>query len=326
MKVLLGNVGILLYLLCVSVYALPPLQLYVELTAEGGILKPPPGHYSGPVVISRAITIDGQGQVTLDGEGSGTVLDIKADGSVVRGLHITASGDSFDHVDAGILIEADHTLVEDNQIDNVLFGIHLSGANDNTLRGNQVSSKDASPSLRGEGLRLWYSHDNLIENNNFQAVRDIFITNSVNNRLLSNHISNSRVGFQLVFAHENEIAGNSISQNGTGILMLYSNDLIIRNNKISHVRGYSGTALAFKESNNVIVEGNEILHCSVGLSANAPLDPENTLSVLNNHFIYNDVALYFYGEKGGHIIQGNRFEQNMKDVLVSAVSTGQGNV
>ena len=120
------------------VHALPPLQLYVEITPAGGLLKPPPGRYAGPVIINKAITLDGAGKVEIDGGGQGTVLTIKADNSVVRGLHITHSGDSHNAVDAGILIEADHALVENNVLDQVLFGIHLKQANNNIVRGNHI--------------------------------------------------------------------------------------------------------------------------------------------------------------------------------------------
>lgn len=307
-------------------FGLPPLQLYVELTPEGGVLHPPPGRYAGPVIITKPITIEGQGKVIIDGEGAGTVLTIRASNSVIRGLHLTNSGDSFDQVDAGVLVEADHTLIENNKIDHVLFGIHLRGANENIVRGNYISSKPNEISMRGEGLRMWNGYDNVIEYNNFENVRDVFITNSSNNRFQANRISNSRVGIQLVFAHENEIIGNVINRNRTGILLFYSNDLLIKENHISHLRSFAGAALAFKESTGVVVRNNQILHCAVGVTANAPVHPENILSLYDNRFAYNDVALYFYGEKGGHIIQGNRFEQNILDVRVSAPTTALGNI
>ncbi|MCW9012424.1 MAG: nitrous oxide reductase family maturation protein NosD [Gammaproteobacteria bacterium] len=326
MKYLAHLPSILLGLLInVSAYALPPLQLYVELTPEGGVLRPPAGRYAGPVVITRPITIEGRGEVILDGEGSDTVLAIQANGTTIRGLQITGSGDSFDKVDAGIVIEADNSLVENNRLEDVLFGIHLRGANNNIVRGNYISSKSIKPSLRGEGLRLWNSYDNVIENNDVVAVRDNFITNSSNNRLQGNRISDSRIGIQLVFAHENEIINNSINNNRTGILLFYSNDLLIQENKIFHLRSFSGAALAFKESSGVLVKDNEILHCAVGITANAPVHPENILTLENNRFAYNDVALYFYGEKGGHIVRKNRFEQNLTDVRVSAPSTALAN-
>lgn len=39
----------------------------------------------------------------------------------------------------------------------------------------------------------------------------------------------------------------------------------------------------------------------------------------------NDVAMYFYGEKGGHVIRGNRFESNLLTVAVSAPTSALAN-
>ncbi len=310
----------LLLVLTCNTNALPPLQLYVELTPSGGILRPEPGRYSGPVVLTRPITIEGQGKVIVDAEGDGSVMTIEADNTIIRGLRLTGSGESFDKTNAGITLKADHVLIENNIIDDTLFGINILGGNDNIIRGNTISSKNSSLSLKGDGLRMWNSHDNLIENNNFIKVRDLYITNSLSNRFLNNRIRRSRIGFEFVFSHENEVVGNSIEHNKTGLVLIYSNDLLIKDNSISHLRSFSGSALAFKETFGIKVLGNKILHCAVGLSTNAPLDPENILILNNNYFAYNDVALHFYGEKGGHILHGNHFEANLTDVQSSVPS------
>ncbi len=308
---------LLLFFLADSVHALPPLQLYVELTPSGGTLRPEPGRYSGPVVLTRPITIEGQGKVIIDAEGDGSVITIEADHTIIRGVRLTASGESFDKTDAGITLKADHVLIENNTIDDTLFGINVLGANDNIIRNNTITSKKTSLSLRGDGLRMWNSHDNLVENNQFVKVRDLYITNSLTNRFLHNRILHSRIGFEFVFSHENEVIGNTIDNNKTGMVLIYSNDLLIKDNNISHLRSFSGSALAFKETFGIKVLNNKILHCAVGLSTNAPLDPENILILNDNLFAYNDVALYFYGEKGGHILHGNHFEANLTDVQAS---------
>ena len=315
----------LVWLGAASAHALPPLQLYVELTPPGGELRPPPGRYAGPVILNRPITLDGAGQVTVDGGGAGTVLSVLADGCIVRGLHLTGSGNSHDQVDAGVLVEASDTLVEDNQIDEVLFGVHLRKADRNQVRANRIRSRSAIPSLRGDGLRLWYSHDNLVEDNDFREVRDLFVANSSGNRFRNNRIRDRRIGLELVFSPETEIQGNLIEAGGTGILVLYSDEVSLRGNRIRDLRNPAGFALSIKESSSVLIRDNEVQHCAVGLSANAPLFPESRLDMEGNRFAYNDVALYFYGEKGGHRIHGNRFENNLTDVRVSAATTGVDN-
>ncbi len=48
------------------------------------------------------------------------------------------------------------------QIDNALFGIDLQMVSNSIIRDNNISSKDLELGLRGDGLRLWYSNDNII--------------------------------------------------------------------------------------------------------------------------------------------------------------------
>ncbi|EXI78541.1 MAG: nitrous oxide reductase family maturation protein NosD [Candidatus Accumulibacter sp. BA-94] len=106
----------------------PPLQTWVDLTPTSGTLGAPLGVYAGPVVISRPIAIDGRGQITVDGGGKGTVVTLRASGVTLRGLHLKHSGDSHDGIDSGLLIEnGSHNMIENNVIDNVLFGITLQG-------------------------------------------------------------------------------------------------------------------------------------------------------------------------------------------------------
>lgn len=303
-------------------HGLPPLQLYVAVTPEHGVLRLEPGTYGGPVVIDKPITIDGGGEVILDGQGEGTVLTIRSDDVTVKGMHITHSGNGYDAVDGGVWVEdADGVVLEDLVIDDVLHGISLQQSDNATVRGNRITSRDIGLSLRGDGIRLWNSHDNLIEDNEVVRVRDIVLTNSSGNRLVGNTIRDGRIAIEFIYSSQNSAENNLISGTITGIFSLYSDDLSIRGNRLQNVRKVPGIALAFKESSQVVVEGNEILHCAVGLEANAPVYPENLLYIRRNHFAYNDIAMYFYGEKGGHVIHDNRFEENFLPVAVTIFST-----
>ena len=82
------------------------LQELIEQTPEGEAVRLEPGIYAGPVIIEKAVILDGKGRVTIDGQGKGSVLLLKADGVVVKNMIITNSGDSHDRVDAGILVRS----------------------------------------------------------------------------------------------------------------------------------------------------------------------------------------------------------------------------
>lgn len=306
-------------------HSLPSLQILIDVTPPGGALKPLPGTYAGSLTINQPITLDGQGQVIIDGQGEGTLLTVKADGAVVRGLHLTNSGDSHDQVDAAILILADDVLVEDNIIDHSLFGIHMQQANGNTIRRNKISSKPGHVTLRGDGIRMWYSRNNLLLDNQLVESRDMVFANSADNKVIGNSIRDGRIGMEFVFSPGNEVIDNEISNNVTGIVVIYSDELRVMGNRMSQLRQHTGFGLSIKESSQVVVENNEIVHCAIGFVVNAPVQPENITFLRHNLFAYNEAAMFFYGDRGGHVIEGNRFDNNHTDVLVSSASSALDN-
>jgi nitrous oxidase accessory protein len=305
---------------------LPPLQPLINATPVGGTLRPTAGSYAGPAVIDRPMTLNGGGHVTIDGGNQGTVLTLRTNGATVRGLRLTHSGETNDGIDAGLTIEGDDNLIEGNTFEEVLFGIHIKGGNRNRIRNNRVTGKDLSLGLRGDGLRLWNSRHNEIAGNEFRRVRDLTLTNSPDNRIVGNRLSDARYGMHIVFSPRTVAEGNQIEHTGTGIVAMYSADLIARGNTIRHALEGGGAALAFKDSGGALIEGNEIVHCAVGLMSDAPINAELTHTIRNNVFAHNITGMSFHGEKGGHRILDNRFENNLTQVFVSAPGVGAANV
>jgi nitrous oxidase accessory protein len=324
----LRRLTFLLIFSCAAAHAAPPLQPVqplIDATPSGGVLRAAPGTYAGPAVIGKPLTLDGGGKVTIEGSGRGTVLTLAASGATLRGLRLTHSGDSHDGVDAGLLIEGDDNLVEGNAIDDVLFGIHLKQGNRNRILNNRIAGRPAPRGARGDGLRLWNSRHNRIEGNAFVRVRDLTFANSPDNHILGNTLTDGRYGMQFIFSPRALIERNDLRDTDTGIVVLYSPDVTVRGNIIAHALDGGGAGIAFKDSGSALVEGNDVLHCASGLSANAPLNNEAVLTVRNNRFAHNVVGMYFYGEKGGHRIEANRFENNLTQVAVSAAGVGEAN-
>ena len=297
----------------------PSLQPWIDATPSGGRLQAPAGTYSGPVVISRPILIDGRGEITVDGGGHGTVVTVRASGVVLRGLHVRNSGDSHDRIDSGVLIADGHNnLVADNLIDDVLFGITLQQANENRIVGNRIRSLALAAAERGDGIRLWYSMGNRVENNDLQRVRDITVSNSLRNRFVGNSVHDSRRAMNLLFAHRTLIEGNHLRDNSSGITALNSDGLVIRRNRILHAIDASGAGVALKESGTTLLHDNEIIHCAVGILSDSPRHAINRMAVIDNRIAHNVTGISFYGERGGHLVLRNRFEHNLWSALVGA--------
>ena len=305
-------------LLCVALTAAAEqsLQTWLDMALPGSVLRLPAGKYRGPATINKPLTLEGQGKVVIDGGGHGTVLTIKADNVTVRGLTVRGSGDSHDAIDGGIMAEGNALLIENNVVEDVLFGISLHKTNDSIVRHNRIRSRAVESADRGDGLRLWYSTRNRIENNDIAQIRDVTVSNSPHNRYIKNTIRDSRRAFNFLFAHRSLIEGNLLEKNSTGIIALNSEGLIIRNNRILHAMDASGAGVALKETSAALVQGNEIVHCAHGIMADSPMNPINRIVFIDNTIAHNITGIYFYGAKGGHIAINNTFKSNLWPVTI----------
>ena len=115
------------------------LQAWIDTALPGTILRLPPGIYRGPASITKPLTLEGNSKVIVDGSGKGTVLTIKANRVTIRGLTLRASGDSHDAIDGAIMVtEGNGLLIENNVIEDVLFGISLHRTTDSVVRHNRI--------------------------------------------------------------------------------------------------------------------------------------------------------------------------------------------
>lgn len=298
--------------------ALPWFQPLIDRAPSGSVVKPPPGNYSGPVVLSKPLTIEGGGAVLIDGGGSGTVLVVQTDGAVVRGLRLRGSGNSHNTDDACINVRGHRNRIEDNDLADCLFGIDLKQANQNVVKGNRIRSKDFDLGLRGDGLRLWYSMNNLIEGNEVIDSRDMVVWYSNGNRFMNNTGRRGRYSLHFMFANDNLVEGNRFHDNAVGVYLMYTEGVHLRRNVISHATGAAGMGIGFKEASDAIVEGNEILYCAVGIGSDlSPFQPGTRIEIRGNRIAYNGIALQFTSELGGNLITGNVFEGNLTDVAYS---------
>ena len=297
------------------VHGLKPFQELVDRAAPGSILKPPPGAYAGPVIIDKPLTIDGGGKVTIDAGDKGTVMMLNASNTTLRGLHLTGSGDSHDTDDSCLDVRGNDNVIEDLRIDNCLFGIDLKQTNRTKLLRNRISSKDRELGVRGDGLRLWYSNNNLVEGNEIIDSRDMVAWYSHRNVYRNNIGKRSRYSIHFMFANDNVVEGNRFYDNAVGVYFMYTEGGVARNNVISHATGAAGMGIGFKESSGTLVENNEIIYCAIGIGSDlSPFQPDTTIEVHGNRFAYNGIGILFNSETGGNNMRDNVFEGNLTQV------------
>lgn len=314
-----------LYLRDKRIHGYYPFQDLVDKAPEGSVLKVPAGNYAGPVHLKKPLTIEGEGEVVIDGGDKGTVFVLETDRAVLRNLTITGSGESHDADDTCLNIRGHGNLVENINIADCLFGIDLKQADHNIVRNNKVRSKDFELGVRGDGIRLWYSNENLIENNLVTDTRDMVAWYSHRNIYRGNEGRRSRYSIHFMFANDNIVENNRFYDNAVGVYFMYMDGGVARNNIISHATGATGMGLGFKESSDILLENNEIIYCGVGVGSDlSPFQPDTTIRFVNNRFAFNGIAIQLTSELGGNEMHGNTFEGNLTDVFQAGRGRGEG--
>jgi nitrous oxidase accessory protein len=297
------------------IHGLKPFQALVDAAEPGTVLRPPPGNYAGPVHIDRPLIIEGGGAVTIDAGDKGTVMVISTNNATVRGLRLTGSGASHDTDDSCLDVRGHRNVIEDLTLDNCLFGIDLKQVSNSVVRRNSIRSKPFDLGVRGDGLRLWYSNDNLIEANQIIDSRDMVAWYSHRNVFRGNIGERSRYSIHFMFSDENIVEKNRFINNAVGVYFMYTHGGIARGNVISHATGVTGMGIGFKEASDTVIENNEIIYCGIGASSDlSPYEPESTIEFRGNRFAYNGIALQFNSETGRNNMRGNLFEGNLTDV------------
>ena len=306
---------------------LPSLQSMVDETPVNGTLVPPPGVYTGPITVEHSLTIDGEGKVTIDAGGKGTVVYLDTDGATLKNLRLINSGSSHNDIDAGVQVRGDFNVVKDCVIENCLFGVDLQQSEHNIIRRNTITSQPHELGQRGDAVRLWYSFHNKIEKNVCRDVRDMVVWYSAENEIRGNRLTGSRYSLHFMYSKYNLVEDNWFYGNAVGIFLMYSDGVVVRNNHILHAAGPTGVGLGFKETSDLLVENNEVMYCASGLYIDvSPYNPDTTNRFLNNTVAYNGIGVRFLNDWKGNIFRGNRFADNLTQIFIGGGDTANRNV
>lgn len=295
-------------------------DLHAALAAAqpGATIIVPPGVYSGALTIDQPVTLEGQGLPVIDGAGMGSVITVNAPDVTIRGFVIRNSGDSLDAEDAGISAGAPRLTLEHNRLEDTLFGIYLHQAPDSVIRNNIIHAKDLDIARRGDGLKIWYSHNTLIEGNRIDGSRDALVWYSDNNIIRNNTVENSRYGFHLMNSDHQTLAENVLRNNSVGIYIMYGRDVSLHNNLIAGSRGNSGYGLGLKDSDDVTVEGNRLTGNRIGVYIdNSPREPSAFVKFHNNLFAYNEIGALMLPLVMHNTFTDNIFQDNGEQIAIS---------
>lgn len=294
------------------------LQEVIDKAPEGSILKLPAGLYKGSVVINKPLTIIGKEDgVIIDGEGKGTVITVESSFVTLKNLKIVNSGAMTHTLDAGILIkDAKQCEISDCVIDDCLFGIDMQMVSNSLVQNNSITSKDFDLGLRGDGLRLWYSNDNIIKKNRLIKSRDMVVWYSHGNDIIENYGEHCRYSLHFMYAGKNLVRNNTYRYNSVGIFFMYSKDTIATGNVVQSSLGATGMGIGLKDVSNFTIKDNTVIYCAQGVYIDrSPFEPDTNNWIEGNRVLYNAEALHFHSLSENNIIKNNTIMGNIEDIV-----------
>jgi nitrous oxidase accessory protein len=311
------KVGLLFFALFGLLHA-NVLQDAIDKAPAGSILKLPAGVYKGGIVINKPITIMGKEEgVIINAEGNGTVITAKGSFITLKNLTIVGSGDRHERLDAAIKLsdgkqcEISHCVIKD-----CLFGIDMQMVNNSIISNNKITSKNMDLGLRGDGLRLWYSNDNIVKENSLIRSRDMVVWYSHGNEIIKNYGRENRYSLHFMYAGKNLIKDNTYELNSVGIFFMYSQDSIAIGNVIKSSLGATGMGIGLKDVSNFVLKDNTILYNAQGLYIDrSPFEPDTHNWIENNKILYNSEALHFHSMSENNVIKNNTIMGNIEDIV-----------
>lgn len=287
---------------------------------DGDAICLAPGEHLGPMRIDRRITLWGPRDAVVRTRTPGSVIVIAAAGARLAGLTIDGTGTRFDQLDAAVHVIADDVTVEGISVVHSVYGILVEKTRRVTVRGNHVrGDAETAMGLRGDTIRLWETHDSLVEDNLVEDGRDMVVWYSRNNRVLRNRVLRGRYGTHFMFSHDNVVEGNRYIDGVVGIFVMYSRNVTVRRNLIADAEGAAGMAIGLKDSGNIVIERNVLVDDTIGIFIDqSPGTEGDTLEVRRNVIRQCDAATSFHTTPKRTRFEGNDFGDNLETVRVVA--------
>ncbi len=276
-----------------------------------------PGTYRGDLAVKRPVSIHGAGGAILEGTGAASVVTIAASDVTLDNLQIRHSGRRNTTEDAGVKATGERVRIADVSIEDTLFGASLEQCRHCVLEGVRVEGFGDDAELRGDGIKLWESHDSVVRGCVAEHVRDVVVWYTRRALVEGNVVRHSRYGTHFMYAHDSIARNNHVEDDVVGIFVMYSARLTIEGNVLAGARGAAGMGLGFKESDAVRVRGNWLVANTTGVYLDyTPRTPADPAVFEGNVFALNDVALRLHSAERGAIFHANDFRDNAETVTV----------
>ena len=295
-----------------------PLQEAINNAPAYSSIKLSSGVYAGNIIINKPITIIGKkDKTTVKGLGEGSVITIKSSNVTLKYLTITNSGSRMDRLDAGISIKkAKNIDIGGCKIVDALYGIDMVMVEDSTIQNNYITSKKFDISLRGDALKIYYSHNNTFQNNIIESVRDVTLNYSHHNRFIKNSFFKNRYATHISLSNDNTFIKNIYKYNSVSIMIMGAKDTNITQNTIESSKGAAGIGVVISGVSNFHLTHNKIRFNAKAIY----IDGKEKAKGMKRYISYNDIsynkeAIHFHVTIKDNTIIHNKIYGNIDDVI-----------
>jgi len=294
------------------------LQEAIDKATPYATIKLPNAQYKGNITIDKPLTIIGKGNaVIIDGEHKGSVITITASDVTLQNITIQSSGKSMQSIDAAISMHrVSHCKIKSCKIINSLYGIDMDMVNDSVISHNYISSYDEDISLRGNGLKLYYSNNNQILNNHIENVRDVTLDYSHNNKFIANSFFNNRFATHIALSRNNVLKENLYRYNSVSMMFMGAKNTEVVNNRIESSKGAAGIAVMIGAVSNFVFKNNIVRYNAKALYIDGKEKEKGIKRIIeNNEISYNGEAFHFHATIKDNKIVHNKIFANIEDVV-----------
>jgi len=298
-------------------------------TLDGHTILVDAGTYYENVVVNKTVSLIGEsrGTTIIDANGTGNVIDVRADGVVIEGFTIQNSGYDMNSIqvhgfqyrnatirnntiinnDGGISIfDSNEHNISGNDITNNYYGIILQYSYGNTLRDNHMSGNQRNFFVWGD-FPFYYYHD--IDSSNTVDGKPMYYWVNQQNRTVP-----VDAGYVALIDSVNITVQNlTLKNNSQGILLVETKNSIINSNNITNNRW--GIHLLFSFNNTI--SGNNIMNRGTGILLDSSVNNTIFGNNLKNNYFGIDLSYHFMPSTTNNTIYHNNFVNNTQHVWIS---------
>jgi nitrous oxidase accessory protein len=267
--------------------------------------------------IERPVTIEGEGNPIVDGQGKGEIILVAADDVTITGLHLVRVGVSYVEDRAAIRVtKSSGCTISNNRIDEALYGIYLARAIDCRVERNVLTATGKTESTSGNGIHLWEARGIRIADNRIRGYRDGIYFEFVHDTEVVRNVSehNIRYGLHFMYSDDCVYTSNVFRSNGSGVAVMYTNRVHMTGNRFERSSGSAAYGLLLKEIADSRLERNVFADNTSGLIA----DGANRIRATGNTFTRNGWAIKVEGSTVDGRFTGNTFTLNTFDVATNS--------